>query len=113
MGKALSYTINQWHKLCQAVKCSSTLDNNGAENAVRPQSGGEELALHWLDPYAYLKWFFEKIPGMTHQDDMRALLRSNWVKQLEPRKPSEASVAKIGPPTAAQLPASRGAMLSA
>ena len=114
MGKALSYTINQWHKLCLAVKHSPTLDNNGAENAVRPLKIG---AKNWLfigredtgwrsaiiytlvencrilghDPYAYLKWVFEKIPRMTNQDDMRALLPVNWVKQLELRKPSEAA----------------------
>jgi hypothetical protein len=43
------------------------------------------------DPYAYLKWVFEKIPRMTNQDDMRALLPTNWVKQLELQKASEAA----------------------
>ena len=113
MGKALSYAINQWHKLCLAVKHSPTLDNNAAENAVRPLKIG---AKNWLfigredtgwrsaiiytliencrvlghDPYAYLKWVFEKIPAMTNQDDMRALLPVNWVKQLELRELNEA-----------------------
>lgn len=114
MGKAVSYALNQWHKLCLAVKYSLSLDNNAAENAVRPLKLG---AKNWLfigredtgwrsaiiytlvencrilghDPYAYLKWVFEKIPGMTNQDDMRALLPVNWARQLELHKPSEAA----------------------
>ena len=119
MGKAISYTINQWHKLCLAVKHSPSLDNNSAENAVRPLKlgaknwlfiGGEDTGwrsaiIYTLiencrilghDPYEYLKWVFEKIPRMTNQDNMRALLPANWIKQLEPKqteqtKPSEAA----------------------
>ena len=45
MGKAVSYALNQWHKLCLAVKHSPTLDNNAAENAVRPLKLG---AKNWL-----------------------------------------------------------------
>ena len=114
MGKAVSYCLNQWHKLCLAVKHSPTLDNNEAENAVRPLKLG---AKNWLfigredtgwrsaiiytlvencrilghDPYAYLKWVFDKIPSMTNQDDMRALLPVNWAGQLESQASSEAA----------------------
>lgn len=109
MGKALTYAINQWHKLCLAVKHSPSLDNNGAENAVRPLKLG---AKNWLfigsedtgwrsaiiytliencrllghDPYEYLKWVFEKLPTMTNQDDLRPLLPTSWVKQQEQKK---------------------------
>jgi transposase len=117
MGKALSYTINQWHKLCLAVKHSPTLDNNGAENAVRPLKlgaknwlfiGGEDTGwrsaiIYTLiencrtlghDPYTYLKWVFEKIPSMTNQDNMRTLLPTNWIKQLEPKQTEQLKQSK-------------------
>ncbi len=113
MGKAISYTLNQWHKLCLALKHSPTLDNNAAENAVRPLKlgaknwlfiGGEDTGwrsaiiytmiencrLLGHDPFAYLKWVFEKIPSMTNQDDMRALLPINWIKNLKQHNSSEA-----------------------
>ena len=114
MGKALSYALNQWHKLCLAVKHSPSLDNNAAENAVRPLKLG---AKNWLfigredtgwrsaiictlvencrilghDPYAYLKWVFEKIPAMTNQDDLRQLLPAAWASQLELSKAGKAA----------------------
>jgi transposase len=114
MGKAVGYALNQWHKLCLANKHSPTLDNNAAENAVRPLKLG---AKNWLfiggedtgwrsaitytlvencrilghDPYAYLKWVFEKIPSMTNQDDLRQLLPVAWASQLESSKASEAA----------------------
>ena len=114
MGKAVSYALNQWHKLCLAVKHSPSLDNNAAENAVRPLKLG---AKNWLfigredtgwrsaiiytmvencrilghDPYAYLKWVFEKLPAMTNQDDLRQLLPAAWASQLESNKASEAA----------------------
>ena len=109
MGEALTYAINQWHKLCLALKHSPSLDNNTAENAVRPLKLG---AKNWLfigsedtgwrsaiiytliencrclghDPYEYLKWVFEKLPSMTNQDDLRPLLPVMWAKQQEQKK---------------------------
>lgn len=111
MGKALSYTLNQWNKLCIAVKHSPTLDNNAAENAVRPLKLG---AKNWLfignedtgwrsaviytlienirsvgkDPYAYLKWVFEQIPHMTNQQSLDPLLPKSWLK-LQSEQPQE------------------------
>ena len=115
MGKALTYAINQWHKLCLAVKHSPSLDNNGAENAVRPLKlgaknwlfiGGEDTGwrsaiiytliencrLLGHDPYEYLKWVFEKLPTMTNQDDLRPLLPASWVKQQEQKKTASLAV---------------------
>lgn len=115
MGKALTYAINQWHKLCLAVKHSPSLDNNAAENAVRPLKlgaknwlfiGGEDTGwrsaiiytliencrLLGHDPYEYLKWVFEKLPTMTNQDDLRPLLPASWVKQQEQKKAASLAV---------------------
>ncbi len=91
MGKAVGYALNQWHKLCLANKHSPTLDNNAAENAVRPLKlgaknwlfiGGEDTGwrsaiIYTLvencrilghDPYAYLKWVFETAPVLAKSD---------------------------------------------
>lgn len=35
------------------------------------------------DPYAYLKWVFEKLLTMTNQDDLHQLLPAAWVKILD------------------------------
>lgn len=117
MGKALSYTRNQWHKLCVAVKHSPTLDNNAAENAVRPLKLG---AKNWLfignedtgwrsaviytlienvrsagkDPYAYLKWVFEQLPHMTNQQSLEPLLPKSWLK-LQSEQPQESEELSI------------------
>ena len=31
------------------------------------------------DPYAYLKWVFERLPSMTNQDDLTALTPQSWL----------------------------------
>lgn len=91
LGKAIKYTQNQWGKLIRTLSTGSfELDNNVVENAVRPLKLG---AKNWLfvgredtgwrsaiiytfienirrkghDPYAYLKWVFERLPQMTNQ----------------------------------------------
>jgi hypothetical protein len=132
MGKALTYAHNQWVKLCRTNKHSITLDNNRAENAVRPLKlgvknclahsamlvssppppSGRDKNVHWLfigredtgwrsaviftiienvrtlgyDPYEYLEWVFGKLPGMTHQDNLRPLLPKAWVEGKEQQK---------------------------
>ncbi|MGB0774719.1 MAG: IS66 family transposase [Akkermansiaceae bacterium] len=113
MGKALSYALNQWRKLCIAIKHSPALDNNVAENAVRPLKLG---AKNWLfigrddtgwrsaviytlienvrregkDPYAYLKWVFERIPHMSNQENLEALLPKTWLEQQSNSQSEEA-----------------------
>ena len=102
MGKALTYALNQWPKLGSSIKHSITLDNNLAENAVRPLKLG---AKNWLfignedtgwrsaviytlienirsagkDPYAYLQWVFERIPHMSNQQSLEPLLPQSWL----------------------------------
>lgn len=105
LGKAIRYALNQWQRLGRSLSCGSfELDNNRAENAVRPLKLG---AKNWLfigrgtagwrsaviytlienirskgkDPYSYLKWVFEQIPAMSNQDDLRCLLPENWLNQ--------------------------------
>lgn len=104
LGKAIRYALNQWEKLGRTVSCGHfNLDNNAAENAVRPLKLGaknwlfigadtagwrsaviytliENIRSHGKDPYAYLKWVFEQIPSMTNQDDLRSLLPQAWLK---------------------------------
>jgi len=76
-------------------------DNNLTENAIRPTKLGmknwmfiggadtgwrsavvytfvEQVRRHGLDPFAYFKWVFERLPGMTNQDDFAPLLPCNW-----------------------------------
>ncbi len=104
MGKALTYAHNQWVKFCRSNKHSITLDNNRAENAVRPLKLGvkngffigredtgwrsaliftiiENVRILGYDPYEYLEWVFEKLPGKTNQDDLRPLLPKAWAKK--------------------------------
>ena len=45
LGKAVRYALNQWLKLCNGIKHSPTIDNNAAENSVRPLKLG---AKNWL-----------------------------------------------------------------
>ena len=103
LGKAISYALNQWTKLGRALSSGHhDLDNNKAENAVRPlklgaknwlfigreEAGWRSAVLYTMienirsqgkDPYAYLKWVFEQIPSMTNQDDLRTLLPQEWI----------------------------------
>ena len=38
----------------------------------------EQVRRHGLDPFAYFKWVFERLPGMTNQKDFAPLLPCNW-----------------------------------
>lgn len=103
LGEALAYARGQWPALLPCFTDGRIeLDNNLVENAIRPTKLG---ARNWLfigredtgwrsavvytfvenirragrDPYAYLKWLFERLPGMTNQDDLRPLLPAVWL----------------------------------
>lgn len=103
LGAALTYARGQWPALSPCFEDGRiSLDNNPVENAIRPTKLG---ARNWLfiggeatgwrsavvytfvenirragrDPYAYLKWLFERLPGMTNQDDLRPLLPAAWL----------------------------------
>jgi transposase len=98
LGKAISYTLNQWDRLAGYIKDGRLKpDNNLAENAIRPFVVGRKnwlfsgtprgakasAALYSLiesgkannlEPYAYLRFLFEKLPLAHSEDDYKSLL---------------------------------------
>jgi hypothetical protein len=105
LGKAISYALKQRTGVLAWLNYGEVeLDNNRAENAVRPTKLGaknwmfigaedtgqrtaviytliENVRRHGKDPRAYLQWVFERLPAMSNQDDLCALLPSAWIKQ--------------------------------
>ncbi len=101
LGKAVSYTLNQWSRLEAYLKHGEvTPDNNAAENAIRPfvvgrknwlfagspksapASAGlysliETAKAHGLEPYTYLHYLFEQLPFAESDSDYEKLLPSN------------------------------------
>lgn len=101
LGKAVTYCLNQWHRLAEYTKHGEvTPDNNLAENAIRPfvigrknwlfagsPKGAEASATLYslvetakankLDPYKYLRFIFEKLPFAEVQEDYQLLLPMN------------------------------------
>ena len=100
-AKAIDYALSNWRGLTRYLDDGDVpIDNNAAENAVRPlcvgrknwlfvgsQQAGERAAvvlsliesakLNGHDPWAYLKDVFERLP--THkQRDLAQLLPHNW-----------------------------------
>lgn len=102
LGKALRYARVQLPHLEPCfVDGQIEFDNNFTENAVRPTKLGmknwmfiggadtgwrsaviytfvEQVRKLGLDPFAYFEWVFERLPGMTNQDDFAPLLPCNW-----------------------------------
>jgi len=101
LGKAVGYTLRQWDRLVGYLQ-DGTLqpDNNGAENAIRPfvlgrknwlfagtPKGAEASALLYslietakankLEPYAYLRYIFTKLPIASTLEEYEALLPWN------------------------------------
>ena len=92
LGKAVNYTLNYWSELSRYIDDGRwPIDNNPAENAIRPfvigrknwlfsnsQRGAEASAsLYSLietakangkEPYQYLSWLFEKLPGADREN---------------------------------------------
>lgn len=101
LGKAIQYTLNQWHKLVIYVEAGFLKpDNNVAENRIRPfvlgrknwlfagaPRGAEASAVFFslietakangLEPYAYLRYLFAKLPLAKTPEDYQALLPKN------------------------------------
>ena len=87
LGQAVSYCLAQWHRLENYIKDGHAgIDNNVAENAIRPfvvgrknwlfsgtPEGAEASAVLYslvetakannLEPYSYLRYLFEKLPS--------------------------------------------------
>ena len=103
-GKALTYLNNEWDKLIAYLKDGRLeIDNNGAENAIRPFVIGrknwlfsasvkgvkasanlysliETAKANGLEPYAYLRYLFTQIPTAESVGDFEALLPGNIEK---------------------------------
>jgi transposase len=98
LGKAVSYTLNQWERLERYTQSGLLRpDNNLAENAIRPfvvgrknwlfsaTPGGatasatiysliETAKANGLEPYRYMRYMFERLPLAESESDYRALL---------------------------------------
>jgi len=97
-GKALNYLHNEWDKLIRYLEDGRLeIDNNGAENAIRPFVLGrknwlfsasvkgvkasanlysliETAKANGLEPYVYLRHLFTELPKATTVEDFEALL---------------------------------------
>jgi transposase len=98
LGKAIHYALNNWGKLIVYIEDGRLKpDNNAAENAIRPfvvgrknwlfaghPNGAQASATFFslietakannLEPYAYLRYLFEKLPAAEKKKDYQALL---------------------------------------
>lgn len=101
IGKAMHYVNHNWEKLNRYLEDGIIpIDNNATENAIRPFVVGrknwlfsdtpkgahananlytliETVKGHGIEPYAYLRQVFEKLPQMTTVDEMETLLPWN------------------------------------
>ncbi len=102
LGLACQYLLNQWDALIAHLQHGQTrIDNNGAENTIRPTKlgmknwlfighpdAGDRSAIlyslvlsckrHGKDPLAYLRDVLTRLPRMTNKDNLDELLPSNW-----------------------------------
>jgi len=100
-GKALSYLHNEWNQLVRYLDDGRLeIDNNGAENAIRPFVLGrknwlfsasvkgvkasanlysliETAKANGLEPYAYLRMVFTELPKADTVEAIEALLPGN------------------------------------
>jgi transposase len=101
LGKAISYALSQWERLENYLKDGRlTMDNNLAENAIRPFVIGrknwlfsgtpegaaasatlysliETAKANGLEPYSYLRYIFNALPLAKSPEDYQALLPWN------------------------------------
>ena len=106
LGKALHYLDGQWDRLTRFLDDGRIpLDNNSAENAIRPfvvgrknwlfshtPSGAQASAAIYslietakangLSPYDYLQYVFDTLPTLDEDDDLTALLPWHWKETL-------------------------------
>jgi len=98
LGKAVFYALNQWPRLCAYLERGYIRpDNNRAENAIRPFVVGrknwlfsgngkgaqasatlfsliETAKANGVEPYAYLRYLFEKLPHVKQAAEYKKLL---------------------------------------
>jgi transposase len=101
LGKAISYTLSNWKKLLNYLEDGRLRpDNNLVENAIRPFVVGrknwlfagspdgakasatffsliETAKANGLEPYAYLRHIFKKLPLAQTDQDLKDLLPQN------------------------------------
>lgn len=97
LGKAVTYTLGQWDKIVNYLKCPYlTPDNNAAERTVKPFVMGrknflfagstegadamcfyysliETAKLNGINPYAYLRWLLEQTPLLKDGESIEQL----------------------------------------
>ncbi len=97
LGTAMNYTLKQWKRLVVYVDDPNVgLDNNPAENAIRPFAVGrknwlfagspagakasaalyslvETAKANGLEPYRYLRFVFDRLPYAATPEDYRKL----------------------------------------
>lgn len=102
IGKAASYTLAQWPSIEALLNTGiAELDNNLIENAIRPSAIGKKNWLfigspdaggrsaiiysivvtcqrYGVDPHAYLRDVLSRLPSMSNQDNITALMPQNW-----------------------------------
>ena len=100
LGKAVNYTLEYWPELSRYIENGTwPIDNNPAENAIRPfvigrkawlfsnsQRGAtasanlyslvESAKANGKEPYSYLSWLFEKLPS-ADMDNVEKLMPWN------------------------------------
>ena len=115
-AKAIDYSLSNWRALTRYLDDGNVpIDNNAAENSVRPlaigrknwlfvgsQQAGERAAvvmsliesakLNGNDPWAYLKDVFERLPTLK-QRDLAQLLPHNWRPANDTAAPNTALAA--------------------
>lgn len=108
-GKALAYMYGQWDRLIRYIEDGRLeIDNNGAENAIRPFVVGrknwlfsdtvrgakasanlysliETAKANGVEPYAYLRHVFDRIPAAQTLEDFEALLPWNLNRDKQPQ----------------------------
>lgn len=108
LGKAVHYTLGQWTKLSRFLEHGEIpLDNNRAENAIRPFVIGrrnwlfsdtpagagasarlyslvETAKVNGLEPHTYLTHVFAELPNAARVDDFEALLPWNAKRAIGP-----------------------------
>jgi transposase len=108
LGKAITYALNQWERICRYLEDGRlSPDNNLIENAIRPFAVGrknwlfsgsprgadssaalysliETAKANGLEPYAYLRFLFERLPSANTEEQRKALLPNNLDPSLLP-----------------------------
>lgn len=109
LGKAIAYTLNNWKYLVRYIDDGHLPpDNNLVENAIRPfvvgrknwlfsghPRGAEASAAMYslietakacgLDPHAYLRVLFDRLPHAENDDDLKRLLPQHIDRDALPR----------------------------